>query len=301
MVIRAARLGSDIVNDLQQQSAFEAATADLYQIAVIADEIIQFTGQNPLDIWRRLALELDHPCSNVIEETKRFGVTPHVFDDAMARFYHESDGFIYESIVESRNRYRIGKWRSMVDFINANKLRPAAETTILMYGDSVGSDSICLKRLGYDVIYHDFDSYCARFAQSRFDRRKLIIPRFSEIARRTFDVVICLEVAEHVPNPPEFIREISGYVEPNGMCLLSESFGLFEPKFPTHLRTNVKFDGKTAELFAANGLTEIWRDVHRKPMVFAASRERLRHDLTPRPPLLRRMREGVRLFVRTLR
>lgn len=251
------------------------ATGDLYPVEQIASEIIAFTGQPELTVWKRIALELESTGTNVVAETCRFGVTPHVFDGAMGRFYHESDGFIYETMIESRHPFRQAKWRQLLDFMEQTSLKPRNETHVLLYGDSVGSDSICLNRLGYDVCYHDFDSYCASFAKFRFGKRNLTIPAFSTISRRKFDYVICLEVAEHVPNPPEFVNEVAGLVDrPDGICLFSESFGWLKAQFPTHLATNLQYAGRTPELFAAAGMSLVWKDYHEKPFAFCANPDR---------------------------
>ena len=174
---------------------------DLYDINKIAEEIIAYTNQSEPEVWRCLALELHKTGTNVMAETARFGVTPHVFDDKLIRFYTESGGFIYETCVESRNPFRMSKWFNIVDFIRRRSKSPN-ECDILVYGDSVGNDSIFLSRMGFNVYYHDFDSFCSRFAKQRFEQRNLPVHTFKPGDSRRFNFVICFEVAEHVPFRP---------------------------------------------------------------------------------------------------
>jgi 2-polyprenyl-3-methyl-5-hydroxy-6-metoxy-1,4-benzoquinol methylase len=42
----------------------------------------------------------------------------------------------------------------------------------------------------------------------------------SGLPRDHFDLVTCFEVIEHIPDPPEFISELAGYVRPNGYLLI---------------------------------------------------------------------------------
>lgn len=240
---------------------------DLYDITVIAEEIIAYTNQNAAEVWRRLAQELDKTGSNVVAETRRFGVTPHVFDEKMIRFYTESDGFIYETCIESRNPFRMEKWMKIAKFI-AQTQKPRSQVKILLYGDSVGNDTIFLKRMGFNVFYHDYDGYCSRFAKMRFKRRNLAIQSFDPKSSGQFDFVVCFEVAEHVPNPPELIAELATLVAPDGYCIFSEAFALIHPQYPTHVASNARFIGKSDELFRQNGMRVAWRDQHDKPIVY---------------------------------
>jgi len=256
-----------IIRNADIKEMYSKYGEDIYDLKAIAEEIIAYTGQPELEVWRRLALELDYTGSNVLEETARFGVTPHVFDDNLVKFYQESYGFIYETCIESRNPYRITKWLNIVDFLNRRSKEPD-KCDVLLYGDSVGNDSIFLSRMGFNVHYHDFDGYCSRFAKERFRRRSLVVHSFQPGESRQFDFVICFEVAEHVPNPPELITELAQLTGETGYCIFSESFGLIQPKFPTHLASNAQYIGKADRMFRQHGMHVAWRDVDEKPIIY---------------------------------
>lgn len=49
-----------------------------------------------------------------------------------------------------------------------------------------------------------------------------------------FDVVLCLEVLEHVPNPMLALRELSRILKPGGLLLLSAPLGSFLHQEPYH-------------------------------------------------------------------
>jgi 2-polyprenyl-3-methyl-5-hydroxy-6-metoxy-1,4-benzoquinol methylase len=122
--------------------------------------------------------------------------------------------------------------------------------------------------MGFNVYYHDFDGYCSRFAKERFRRRSLFVRSFQPGESRKFDFVICFEVAEHVPNPPELITELAQLTSETGYCIFSESFGLIQPSFPTHLASNAQYIGKADSIFQQQGMHAAWRDVDEKPIVY---------------------------------
>jgi SAM-dependent methyltransferase len=259
--------------------ALHSLGTDIYDINTIAEEIMAYTGQSELTVWKRLAQELHQNGANVVAEALRFGVTPHVFDDKLIQFYTESDGFIYETCVESRHPFRLSKWVKIAEFIGQTS-KPRNQCDILLYGDSVGNDSIFLKRMGFNVFYHDYDGYCSRFAKTRFKRRNLSIQSFSPNDTREFDFVVCFEVAEHVPNPPELVAELTRLTAPDGYCIFSESFGLLMPQYPTHLASNLKYVGKADKMFRQHGMRVAWRDPHNKPIVFTKLPQTLRSSLS---------------------
>ena len=244
--------------------------ADLYGVDAMAEEIMAFTGQDAATVYRSLSHELHQTGWNIRRECARFGVTPHQFDEAMLRLYHESEGFIYETLVAARSEIRSAKWRQIVRLLLGVYGVAVGSCKVLVYGDSVGSDSIYLRRLGFDVYYHDVDSTCSRFAFYRFEKRGLHIKRFAPgVEGQAFDVVICLEVAEHVPDPPALVAEIKQILKPDGLCFFSEAFALLQDRYPTHLRSNEAFAGCTDELFLRQGLYPCWRDVNDKPIVYS--------------------------------
>jgi len=251
------------------ESKIQEIANSLYKLEIIAKEIIDFTKADESEVWRRLCLEIEKPGYNVSLRAKEYNVTPHKFNNSMIKFYEESDGFIYETLIESRSPNRANKWLNIVRFILSTTKSFTSSTKILMYGDSVGSDSIFLKKLGFDVYYHDFDSYCSEFADYRFQKRGLEIKKFSDCAVKEFDFVICLEVAEHSPDPVDLIQKLSILTSEVGYCIFSEAFWLLTPDFPTHLKSNEKYVGKIDDLFKEVGMNVVWRDVDDKPIIYS--------------------------------
>lgn len=81
-----------------------------YEFEDIVKEISQLTDIPEDIVKHRVWLEVLNAGSNVTAAAKEFGVTPHVYDEKMERFYVETDAFIFELMVGS---YREGKRKVM--------------------------------------------------------------------------------------------------------------------------------------------------------------------------------------------
>jgi 2-polyprenyl-3-methyl-5-hydroxy-6-metoxy-1,4-benzoquinol methylase len=176
----------------------------------------------------------------------------------MEKFYQETDGFIYESMVYScrfDKQVVMEKVKQRIDnYISLKKSE--SKLNILMFGDGVGSDTIYLYNFHKDKAdFYYFDvpgSKTFEFAIKRFNKYNIevkIITDYNKIPKDFFDVIISIEVLEHLPDPIQAIKDISEFLKVGGIALITESFGLVPFYLPTHLKSNLKFKGKTPFLF----------------------------------------------------
>jgi SAM-dependent methyltransferase len=230
----------------------------LYDFDEICLEISELLGEN-IDIvrkkvWRESLLT----GTNVLESALKFGIDFHVYNEKMEKFYQETDGFIYESMVYScrfDKRVVMEKVKQRIDnYISLKKNE--SKLNILMFGDGVGSDTIYLYNFYKDKAdFYYFDvpgSKTFDFAQKRFKKYNVevrIITDYNKIPKNFFDVIVSIEVLEHLPDPVKAIKDISEFLKIGGIPLITESFGAVQFNFPTHLRSNQKFEGKTPLLF----------------------------------------------------
>ena len=56
-----------------------------------------------------------------------------------------------------------------------------------------------------------------------------------------YDVIISLEVIEHVADPKAFMKYVSNLLTPGGLLFMSECFDGIYDKWPTHLYSNEKY------------------------------------------------------------
>ena len=109
----------------------------------------------------------------------------------------------------------------------ASALRVLDGIRILDIGCGGGLVAEPLSRLGGNVTAIDpaGDTIAAAAAHARpqglaIDYRAVRAEALAE-KRETFDVVLCLEVVEHVPDVPAFLRIVASLVRPGGLLILS--------------------------------------------------------------------------------
>lgn len=118
------------------------------------------------------------------------------------------------------------------------------------------------RRLGYHVGSGVPGAACVEMIDLADDYMARGIP---ELAGRTFDVVICTEVIEHVTDPEGLVAVLSALVKPGGLCVATTSFHDDDGMVPMHLNVD-KYDDETfaAEVFPRFGLERIEEFVYRR-------------------------------------
>ena len=87
------------------------------------------------------------------------------------------------------------------------------------------------------------------------------------ISKNQYDVVICLDVLEHVPDPPEFVKTITSYIKLNGHLIVHAPFYQIRPSTPTHLKSNRKYSG-SMRLYEQQGLKLVDGESAWVPIIF---------------------------------
>ncbi|HWT45111.1 MAG TPA: bifunctional 2-polyprenyl-6-hydroxyphenol methylase/3-demethylubiquinol 3-O-methyltransferase UbiG [Vicinamibacterales bacterium] len=111
--------------------------------------------------------------------------------------------------------------------LDARGLRPLAGLTALDVGCGGGLVAEPLSRMGATVTAIDPSERNVAIAKSHAEAQKLDIDyravRVEDLVAegRKFDVVACLEVVEHVPDPEKFIAECAALVRSGGVAIFS--------------------------------------------------------------------------------
>lgn len=205
--------------------------------------IAELTGQPKALVQSRLREEFNNPGTNVSRAFREAGLKAYTWSEGLASFYSQTDAFLYELVIWNRNKLkqRMRRWI-------ARRLADGEERTldVLSIGDGLGFDSACLAEAGHRVVYFEVPGYTESFARKLFAECKedvTIVTDQAEIPLGAFDVVVCLDVLEHLLKPPEFIETVAGYLRPGGCLIVHAPFYMIAPSNPTHLKCNRRYSG----------------------------------------------------------
>jgi 2-polyprenyl-3-methyl-5-hydroxy-6-metoxy-1,4-benzoquinol methylase len=234
----------------------------------IVEEIVRFTGASVNEAKERVWMEGIETGWNVMKDVRRFGVTPHQYNDRMEKLYKEGEGFIYDSLVywanPSRQRWVEETFERICEYSSSIKVS-ISNLRVLLLGDGAGNDSLFLAKRGLKVDYFDVPgSKIFEFAMKRFQYYGLLgneitlVDNYNDCFRDPYDIIISFEVLEHLSDPIQTIIDVSKMLKIGGIAFITEDFAGITTQFPTHLKSNAKYFGTTPFLFMNNSMVLRW-------------------------------------------
>lgn len=244
-------------------------------------------SQLPLEtVASRLRRELDALGQNVCDDLAAYDARPYEWSDALAEFYERTSAFLFESLAWNDMPTK----QAMRNWIVAYLRRTGrANQRVLCCGDGLGFDSTALALAGAQAAYFEVSSACRKFAAEVFATNGAQVEMLDSLAavdEGSFDVVVCLDVLEHVPSPSRFVGELARLIRPGGLLVSHAPFWLLDAATPTHLRENLQYSGDWRRLYGAHGLRPIAGRYFWNPIVLqkeggAATSGRLRDRVIP--------------------
>ena len=243
------------------------AVPELRDDGAVVRWLAEIGGVTEASARRRLLLERFWPGYALSSQAWRRGVPRHVPGEKMDRLCAESDAGLYEAVCWNRTA-----WKGWIRRWMLRRVGPAqgAPRKILCFGDGIGVESLCLSRLGHEVTYFDVGRPAAAFARRLFEAGKASVATAADLdslPRGWFDVVVCLDVLEHVKEPGRLAGRLAELLAPGGELIVHAPFGAVCPSLPTHLEENRRYFGDL-ELFRRAGLQALCANFLWMPIVF---------------------------------
>lgn len=205
--------------------------------------LVDASGEPRERVIQNLIDELNRSGANVTRDARAFGLEPHVWSDQMGKFYEKTKAFLPACAVWNRSPLKNVMRQWIGKFLKAEKLE---SPRVLAFGDGMGFDSAFLALAGCRVTFLEPSDDAAAFGEKVFAMNGVTVSRVTstdQIGPGEYDVVISLDVLEHLPSPPDMVREFAKWLRPGGFLITHSPFFFVEPYQPTHLASNLKYSG----------------------------------------------------------
>jgi SAM-dependent methyltransferase len=225
------------------------------------------TGKIPQLARELLYREERHLADYMNEDFQRRGLAAGVWSDGLIEYYRRNDAFLFGGIAWNRNPAKLAMRQWVGEYLARSSDVPQR---ILCYGDGPGFDSLYLAQCGHDVTYFEVSECLVSFARQIFPaatKAVHVVTAEAEIEAGGYDVALCFDVLEHVPDPPALIAKMRRYLRPGGRFIVNAPFFFVSAAAPTHLRCNLHYSGSLS-LYSRCGLRLLDGRAYWAPLVF---------------------------------
>ncbi|MDZ4851211.1 MAG: methyltransferase domain-containing protein [Pirellulaceae bacterium] len=215
------------------------------------------TGEEERTIAIRLREEHRNVGFNVRQAMDAQRLEYYQWSEKLEEFYNTTDAFLFETIVWNRSplKQEMRRWIS-----HSIEQRFRSPIRLLSFGDGLGFDSLYFAKRGHQVDFFEVSENSRRFASQLFsneDCKVRIIEKLTNIAPESYDVVVVLDVLEHIRVPEACAGALAKLLRPGGYVYTHSPFWLLTPSVPTHLIENQKYSGDLRRLFGVHGLRPV--------------------------------------------
>ena len=196
--------------------------------ATLVKEAADFLGITVNDAWDRLRGAGDR-----FRQEWLATVRNPQDDQTLTEFYNRSDTELFE-LIEWHATDPI-HYRTLVvrDYALARSGR-----AYLDYGSGIGNDALVFAAAGFQVTLADISECLLAFAAWRCRQRGYVVNtvdlKTSAPPANTFDVVVCFDVLEHIPDPLRIVRTLRSAMRDAGVLVFHAPFA-DDPEHPMHV------------------------------------------------------------------
>lgn len=223
----------------------------------VARWLAEITGRPLAEVCQLLLSECQLVGNNVRRSAMEFGLEPHIWNDRLLEFYASTDSFLFETAAWNACPMKITMRQFVCDAVAA---RLPAGSKVLCFGDGMGFDSAAIADRGMQVTCFEVSGPCLDFARRLFaagGRNVRISTDTAEFQPGSFDAIVCLDVLEHVPDPPAVVRSFAQWLRADGLLLAHAPFYHVDSTRPTHLASNKQYAGAIASLYGQAGFRHL--------------------------------------------
>jgi SAM-dependent methyltransferase len=185
-------------------------------------------------------------------------------------FYANTEGYVWE-LFAWHGSAAYNAHRRRIDTL-ASRWPSTTHARALDYGAGIGTAALELAARGHRVTLAEVRGRTFEVAQARFAGRGLAVDLISvttdapALPAESWDVAICFDVLEHVPDPAATARGLVRSVRPDGGLAIVTAFELQGAMYPQHLPEHAaRFGaGRWASLLKDFGAQELGDCVYRR-------------------------------------
>ncbi|MBI5057050.1 MAG: glycosyltransferase [Nitrospirae bacterium] len=188
-------------------------------------ELAEYTQLKDNDILKRIRSVY----SSQVQEWKSV-IGEQLTQDKVLDFYRRTDSYLFDLVQYNyENSYYI-QWTDDILNFCAGLKKDRGELNVLDFGGGIGSQMISLSKMkGTKLSYADIPGKTFDYAKWRFNRRHIDIDMIDAskedfLDGRMFDVVITLDVVEHLVDPEAAVRYLTRHIKPDGYLAVVTSF-----------------------------------------------------------------------------
>ncbi|MCU0719551.1 MAG: methyltransferase domain-containing protein [Pirellula sp.] len=240
-----------------ESSPICAQVTPLKDVAKAIDWLSDSTQKSRDEVIETLRNEARNLGTTVRKELRQLNLPRYKFTPELMTYYQSSRSFVFESFAWNTTRSK-EILRNRVGKSLLRNHKPGSK--VLCYGDGLGFDSTFLSLLGFDVTYYEPGEPCVRFAKRVFQENGVdvtVCQDLNELKAQTFDAIVCLDVLEHVPDPPDLVSSLVERLVDGGTFVAHAPFWYIHPDVSTHLVSNTRFSGRSREIYHRSGLREV--------------------------------------------